>query len=101
MALLFRRARPALAQAFDAAALSSPHRRAVQELGFASMTPVQEATFAPLRAGESVIARARTGTGKTMAFLLPTLERRAWKRPRAGECVIWLLGARTFSAARR
>ena len=84
MAFLLRRSRPVLAKAFESASLSSPHKRAVEELGFANMTPVQEATFDALRAGESVIAKARTGTGKTLAFLLPTLERRNWAQHSGG-----------------
>jgi len=40
----------------------------------ATMTPVQAATLPPLLAGRDVVAKARTGTGKTLAFMLPTLQ---------------------------
>jgi ATP-dependent RNA helicase MSS116 len=43
--------------------------------GFKTMTEIQARTWDAAVAGKDVIGRARTGTGKTMAFLLPTLER--------------------------
>ena len=50
-------------------------RRAVQEiLGLTKMTEVQAKTFAAASSGKDVLARARTGTGKTLAFLLPAIE---------------------------
>jgi ATP-dependent RNA helicase MSS116 len=39
------------------------------------MSPVQADTLPPIRAGNDVLAKARTGTGKTLAFLLPQAER--------------------------
>ncbi|MCO5591223.1 hypothetical protein L7F22_045204 [Adiantum nelumboides] len=38
------------------------------------MTVVQEATFPIILQGQDVMAKARTGTGKTIAFLLPAIE---------------------------
>ncbi len=43
--------------------------------GITVPTPVQEQAIPPLRAGRDVIAQAQTGTGKTLAFLLPVLEK--------------------------
>lgn len=40
-----------------------------------SMTEVQSKAFGPAMAGTDILARARTGTGKTLAFLIPALER--------------------------
>jgi len=39
------------------------------------MTKVQESTLPPILSGRDVVARAKTGSGKTVAFLLPMLER--------------------------
>lgn len=39
------------------------------------MFPIQEKTFRKIRDGEDVIGRAKTGTGKTIAYLLPLIER--------------------------
>ena len=44
-------------------------------LGISSMTEIQSKTFAAAFAGDDVLGRARTGTGKTIAFLLPAIER--------------------------
>ena len=50
-------------------------REALGKAGLRVMTDVQIETFGPVRAGKDVTARARTGTGKTLAFLLPSIER--------------------------
>jgi ATP-independent RNA helicase DbpA len=61
--------------AFGAFTLSPPLVRAIEVLGFVTMTPVQERTLPPLLAGKDVIAQARTGSGKTLAFGLGLLAR--------------------------
>ncbi len=43
--------------------------------GISEPTPVQEKVIPLARAGKDLIVQAKTGTGKTLAFLLPTLER--------------------------
>ncbi|ABC80999.1 DEAD/DEAH box helicase [Anaeromyxobacter dehalogenans] len=60
---------------FDDMGLSEPVRRAVAEHGYTKPTPVQSATFRPIRDGKDVIVRSKTGTGKTAAFTIPILER--------------------------
>ena len=46
---------------------------ALSKKGIKEATPVQEAAIPLARAGKDVIAQAQTGTGKTLAFLLPIL----------------------------
>ena len=41
---------------------------------FINPTPVQEAALPPALAGSDILATAQTGTGKTLAFLLPIME---------------------------
>ncbi len=41
--------------------------------GFVEPTPVQAAAIPPALAGQDVVATAQTGTGKTLAFVLPIL----------------------------
>jgi len=42
--------------------------------GFVTPTPVQAQAIPPALAGRDVVATAQTGTGKTLAFVLPILE---------------------------
>ncbi|BDG06121.1 hypothetical protein AMOR_51170 [Anaeromyxobacter oryzae] len=60
---------------FDDLGLSEGVRRAIAERGYQKPTPVQAATYRPLRDGKDVIVRSKTGTGKTAAFAIPLLER--------------------------
>ncbi|WP_438445833.1 DEAD/DEAH box helicase [Gorillibacterium sp. sgz5001074] len=47
----------------------------LKEFGVAEPTPIQEAAIPVLLEGKDVIAQAQTGTGKTLAFTLPILEK--------------------------
>ena len=57
----------------------------VATLGFNAPTPVQAATIPAVLAGKDVVASAQTGTGKTAAFMLPTLQRIAVEKPGEAE----------------
>lgn len=57
----------------------------VATLGFNAPTPVQAAAIPAVLAGKDVVASAQTGTGKTAAFMLPTLQRIAVERPGGAE----------------
>ncbi|XP_061459440.1 ATP-dependent RNA helicase DDX55 isoform X3 [Rhineura floridana] len=48
--------------------------RALQELGFSHMTPVQSATIPLFMTNKDVAAEAVTGSGKTLAFIIPMIE---------------------------
>ena len=43
--------------------------------GISEATPVQEQAIPVVRSGRDVVVQAQTGTGKTLAFLLPILEK--------------------------
>ncbi len=47
----------------------------IEALGYESPTPIQERAIPVALAGGDLLARAQTGTGKTAAFVLPTLQR--------------------------
>ena len=48
---------------------------AIKTLGYATPTPIQEKSLPESMAGNDVIGSAMTGSGKTMAFTLPLLQR--------------------------
>ncbi len=50
-------------------------RAATDRAGWTSLTPVQAEAIPALLAGRNMMVQARTGSGKTGAFLLPMLER--------------------------
>jgi ATP-dependent RNA helicase DeaD len=49
--------------------------KAVDELGFTELFPIQAQAIIPLLEGKDVIGQAQTGTGKTAAFGIPMIER--------------------------
>jgi ATP-independent RNA helicase DbpA len=58
---------------FSGLKLIEPLRRAVAEVGYLEMTPVQAESLPGILAGRDVVAQARTGSGKTAAFALGLL----------------------------
>ena len=59
---------------FTVLGLTEDVRAGVAALGFTRPTPVQEQAIPVALAGDDILACAQTGTGKTAAFLLPTLQ---------------------------
>ena len=60
----------------------------VDALGFSMPTPVQASAIPEVLAGRDVVASAQTGTGKTAAFALPTLQRIADKSGRGPHALV-------------
>ena len=54
--------------------LSEKTIQAINEMGFESMTEIQQKAIPPLMAGKDVLGAAKTGSGKTLAFLVPAVE---------------------------
>ncbi|CAM8926933.1 unnamed protein product [Rhodiola kirilowii] len=63
------------AKSFMELKLSRPLLRACEALGYTKPTPIQAACVPLAMAGRDICASAMTGSGKTAAFALPTLER--------------------------
>ncbi|KAG5251706.1 DEAD box RNA helicase family protein [Salix suchowensis] len=59
---------------FDQCSISPLSLKGINDAGFAKMTVVQAATLPAILKGKDVLAKAKTGTGKTVAFLLPSIE---------------------------
>jgi ATP-dependent RNA helicase RhlE len=60
---------------FSNLSLAEPLARAVAEMGYESMTPIQAKAIPVVLTGIDVMGAAQTGTGKTAAFALPLLQR--------------------------
>jgi ATP-dependent RNA helicase RhlE len=60
---------------FSTLGLAEPISRAVAEMGYETMTPIQEQAIPVVLQGRDVMGAAQTGTGKTAAFALPLLQR--------------------------
>jgi len=61
--------------AFSALHLKSPLLKNLASLGYAEMTPIQAHSLPLILAGKDVIAKAKTGSGKTAAFGIGLLSR--------------------------
>ena len=64
--------------------LSQSTVNSLQQKGIKQLFPIQAASLAPIMKGQDLLGRARTGTGKTLAFSLPmveTLKRRKTANP--------------------
>jgi len=48
--------------------------RALESQGYKNPTPIQEKSIPPILEGRDVMGAAQTGTGKTAAFAIPTLQ---------------------------
>ena len=60
---------------FELLGLKSELLRAVADKGYTTPSPIQSQAIPAVLSGRDLIAGAQTGTGKTAAFVLPTLQR--------------------------
>jgi ATP-dependent RNA helicase DeaD len=54
--------------------ISGELRKAVRDMGFETMTPIQAKAIPLILEGRDIIGQAQTGTGKTLAYGLPMLD---------------------------
>ena len=59
--------------------LSLPILEALDMLGYHHPTVIQQEVIPLVLAGKNVVARSRTGTGKTLAFAVPICEKAVWE----------------------
>lgn len=59
---------------FEESGLDERIIRAVKEMGFESMSPIQQQAIPAVLEGKDIIGQAQTGTGKTAAFGIPVLQ---------------------------
>jgi len=88
--------------------LSRPLMKAIGVLGYTYPTPIQASTIPIALLGRDICGCAATGTGKTAAYMLPTLERLLYK-PLSGTSVTRVLvlvptrelGAQVYQVAKQ
>ena len=59
---------------FESLTISEPIKRAIAEMGFTHLTEIQSLAISPMLKGKDILGAAKTGSGKTIAFLVPCLE---------------------------
>lgn len=63
-----------MSKGFESFGLGKLVFRALEELGFSKPTDIQHAAFPVIKSGKNVVGIAQTGTGKTLAYLLPIVD---------------------------
>ena len=67
---------------FQSMGLSRPILRAIERKGYKLATPIQRKCIPPIMEGRDVVAMARTGSGKSAAFLLPLIDKLKMRQPK-------------------
>lgn len=60
---------------FTQLGIQSSSVQKLKEWGISNPTPIQEQAIPPILENKDIVAKAQTGTGKTLAFILPMLEK--------------------------
>ena len=58
---------------FQDLGLTRQLQNAMDDLGFDKPTPIQEQSYSVVLSGKDIVGIAQTGTGKTLAYMLPIL----------------------------
>jgi ATP-dependent RNA helicase RhlE len=74
---------------FDELNLNKPLLNALEDLKISEPTTIQHKGFAPIMSGKDIVGIAQTGTGKTIAYILPTL--RMWQYSKDKQIQILIL----------
>ena len=67
---------------FDDFKISKQLRNAINELEFTYPTAIQRESFSVIMSGKNVVGIAQTGTGKTLAYLLPLIQQHKYSDTR-------------------
>src|SRR5688572_26486696 len=68
--------------------LTKPLLNALDDMGFTNPTAIQDKAFSVIMSGRDAIGLAQTGTGKTIAYLLPCLRQWAFSKDRFPQILI-------------
>lgn len=79
--------------------VSTETLKAIDDMGFSTMTEIQAKSILPLLDGRDLVGAARTGSGKTLAFLIPAVEliKKLKFMPRNGTGIIIISPTRELS----
>ena len=83
---------------FDDLGLSPKALAAVASLGYEEPTPVQERAIPLVLEGHDIIAAAKTGTGKTAAFSLPSMDKLGHAKGERGPLMLVVTPTRELAA---
>ncbi len=61
-------------KSFEDLKISKPQLKALNDMGIVTPTPIQEKSIPAVNSGNDMVGLAQTGTGKTLAYLLPVLK---------------------------
>ncbi len=73
---------------FDELNLNKPLLNALQDNGYTQPTPIQQKVFSVVMSGKDVCGIAQTGTGKTLAYVLPCLRQYQFAKDRLPQLLI-------------
>ena len=62
-------------RSFGELGVSKERIELLEKQGIKRTFPIQEKSYAIIKAGKDLVGRSKTGTGKTLAFILPLIER--------------------------
>ncbi|EEB05771.1 ATP-dependent RNA helicase Dbp10 [Schizosaccharomyces japonicus yFS275] len=82
---------------FQSMGLSTTMLRAITKKGFKAPTPIQRKTIPFVLDGRDVVGMARTGSGKTAAFVIPMIEKLKASRAQSGSRAIILSPSRELA----
>jgi len=73
---------------FEELNLTKPLLNALADLGYTTPTTIQQKVFSVMMSGKDVCGIAQTGTGKTFAYLLPTLRQIEFSKDRLPQLLV-------------
>ena len=88
---------PELAKTFEELSLSDVMMQSLQNAGYQKPTQIQAGLIPLAMQGIDVVGQARTGTGKTAAFVIPILERLKSRREASGPQALILTPTRELA----
>jgi ATP-dependent RNA helicase RhlE len=84
-------------QSFSELNISLSLKKRLESARFTTPTPIQAAAIPQALEGKDLVATAQTGTGKTLAFMVPVIEKLLQKRATPGITALVLLPTRELA----